>query len=39
MTQLINDFIPLAVIGIGKVDIAFTRDPKDVMVGRLSFAG
>ncbi len=28
--------MPLAVIGIGRVEIAFTHDPKGLMVGTLS---
>ncbi len=36
MTQPINDLIPQAVIGIGSVEIALTREPKGVIVGELS---
>ncbi len=36
MTHPIKDFIPLAVIGIGNVEIAFTCEPRGVMVGRPS---
>ncbi len=34
MTHPINDFIPLDVIRIGNVEIAFTREPRGVMIGR-----
>ncbi len=36
ITQPINDLIPLAVMGIGSVEMALTCEPKVVMVGRLS---
>ncbi len=36
MTYSMNDLIPLAVIGIGNVEIAFTCDPKGVIVGSPS---
>ncbi len=29
-----NDFIPLAVMGIGSVEMAFTCEPKGEIVGR-----
>ncbi len=31
-----NDFIPLAVMGIGSVEMAFTCEPKGEIVGKLS---
>ncbi len=31
-----NDFIPLAVMGVGSVEMVFTREPKGDIVGGLS---
>ncbi len=40
MTQPMNDLITRTVRGIGRFEIAFTREPSGVIVGRLSlFAG
>ncbi len=36
ITQRLNDLIPLAVLGIGSVEMALTCEPKGVMVSRLS---
>ncbi len=36
ITQPMNYLIPLAVRGMGSIEIAFTREPSCVMVGRLS---
>ncbi len=36
MTQPMNDFIPLAVMGTGRVNMALTHEPMGVIVGVLS---
>ncbi len=36
MTQPMNDFIPLAFMGMGRVDMALTREARGVIVDVLS---